>query len=321
MTQLTSLSDQDLVAGFRDLSIEQKLILARELDYFAELDRRKLFFEFPSLRAYAVAEHGYEEWDAEKKIRAARLMLRFPFIRSGIESGALNLTLLELALGCAHREKLSDGELEALLEAISGMSTRRAMREIATLYPHSMELPRDKIRPISATHSQVTFAASEELLEKLEDIRGLLAHSHPGITLGGLIDVLATEYRRRHHPVEKANRALVKRRTRAVRPPSAQRVASPTPAAPAAPVRAAPPPLRRSDRAPTQEQIHALTLRDGYRCSFVNPQSRSRCTSTHGLEVDHVIPYADGGQTELENLRYLCRGHHQRVTFLRFGSP
>ena len=56
-----------------------------------------------------------DEHTAEKKIRIARLILRIPSLIEELEKGALNVSLLELALGCAYREKLSDEELEEAL--------------------------------------------------------------------------------------------------------------------------------------------------------------------------------------------------------------
>lgn len=206
--EISRTPDHELIAGFQDLCIEERERLATQLEYIAELDRRKLFFHYSSLRSCLVEEYGMEEWNVERKIRAARLLKRFPEIKNGLQSGKLNLTLLELAMGCAHREKLSDTEITEIISAISGQSCRAATREIASRYPQTTELPKDRIRPLNADYSEVRFVASHELLEKLEEIRGLLAHSHPkGLPMGELIDILATEYRERHHPEEKAKRA------------------------------------------------------------------------------------------------------------------
>lgn len=38
------------------------------------------------------------------------------------------------------------------------------------------------------------------------------------------------------------------------------------------------------------------------------------CDVRHGLEIDHVIPFAEGGPTTLENLARLCRHHHYLKT-------
>ena len=107
--------------------------MVHQLEYLSELDRRKLSFHYPSLRSFCVAKLGMEDWEADRKIRAARALQRFPVLKSQFESGQMNLTLLELTLGVAHREKLSDSDLEEVIWAISGKSCQVDEREIASL--------------------------------------------------------------------------------------------------------------------------------------------------------------------------------------------
>jgi hypothetical protein len=48
------------------------------------------------------------------------------------------------------------------------------------------------------------------------------------------------------------------------------------------------------------------------------------CHARRGLEIDHRIPYAEGGPTTLENLARLCRWHHYQKTHLGYrlrGEP
>src|SRR3954463_6086799 len=113
---LKALSDQELMANFGDLVISGREQLVSELEYIIELERRKLFLHYNSIRAFLVEEHRLEEWEAERKIRAARTMARIPELKFLFESGKLNLSLLELALGCAHREDLSGEELFELIQ-------------------------------------------------------------------------------------------------------------------------------------------------------------------------------------------------------------
>ena len=51
--------------------------------------------------------------------------------------------------------------------------------------------------------------------------------------------------------------------------------------------------------------------RDQGRCSYVDPHSGRRCGSRYRLEIDHIVPFALGGPTELPNLRVRCRAHHR----------
>lgn len=43
--------------------------------------------------------------------------------------------------------------------------------------------------------------------------------------------------------------------------------------------------------------------------------SIERCDSVDGLEPHHIIPFAEGGPTTVDNLTRLCREHHKMVTF------
>jgi hypothetical protein len=53
----------------------------------------------------------------------------------------------------------------------------------------------------------------------------------------------------------------------------------------------------------------ALLLAANHTCSFVS-EAGVRCCSGYQLEIDHIIPFALGGRTELPNLRVLCRTHN-----------
>ena len=52
----------------------------------------------------------------------------------------------------------------------------------------------------------------------------------------------------------------------------------------------------------------AVWTRDGGRCAFIG--NKGRCTETGFLEFHHVMPYADGGETSVENLELRCRPHN-----------
>jgi hypothetical protein len=47
--------------------------------------------------------------------------------------------------------------------------------------------------------------------------------------------------------------------------------------------------------------------------------ARGRCTETGRLEFHHVIPFADGGPTSVENLALRCQAHNAHEA--RLWSP
>ena len=48
--------------------------------------------------------------------------------------------------------------------------------------------------------------------------------------------------------------------------------------------------------------------RDGGQCAFIGTQGR--CSERGFLEFHHVTPYADGGESVVENLELRCRAHN-----------
>jgi len=59
--------------------------------------------------------------------------------------------------------------------------------------------------------------------------------------------------------------------------------------------------------------------RDGGQCTFVGKNGR-RCEARKGLEFDHVLEVARGGEATVGGLRLLCRAHNQHAAECTFGS-
>ena len=66
------------------------------------------------------------------------------------------------------------------------------------------------------------------------------------------------------------------------------------------------------------EVKRAVWLRDLGRCTFVGANNR-RCTARSFLELDHIVPFAVGGEATVENLRLLCKIHNRHEADLYFG--
>jgi 5-methylcytosine-specific restriction endonuclease McrA len=58
--------------------------------------------------------------------------------------------------------------------------------------------------------------------------------------------------------------------------------------------------------------------RDGGRCAYQGEQGR--CAETGFLEFHHVVPYADGGETSVNNVELRCRRHNQYEAELWFDA-
>ena len=75
-------------------------------------------------------------------------------------------------------------------------------------------------------------------------------------------------------------------------------------------------PVHRRHHSPPRRHIPAavrrhIWLRDGGRCCYRDPLSGRRCTSSHLLQIDHLLPVAQGGGPDPSNLNLLCAAHHR----------
>ncbi len=66
---------------------------------------------------------------------------------------------------------------------------------------------------------------------------------------------------------------------------------------------------KAESRRPSAEVERQVWARDQGTCCFTVDDRR--CSATQHLEIDHVIPWALGGETKLGNLRLLCRAHNR----------
>ena len=62
-----------------------------------------------------------------------------------------------------------------------------------------------------------------------------------------------------------------------------------------------------------------LYERDRGQCCYCSPDG-VRCSQNKYLQIDHIVPYAKGGKSELSNLRLLCPSHNQLLAEQAFGK-
>ena len=82
----------------------------------------------------------------------------------------------------------------------------------------------------------------------------------------------------------------------------------------------------RAERAPNPESRYVpqslkreIYSRDNATCTYVAPNG-TRCCQKSYLHIDHIVPFALGGTTELSNLRLLCSAHNKLEAEKVFGK-
>jgi hypothetical protein len=195
--------------------------------------------------------------------------------------------------------------------------------------PHA---PRDETEPLTADLRRLHITVSRQLLTKLVAAQSGLGHAIPGATMDQVIDAaldLLLEKQARARGLVKKPRAVASAQpAMAAVGLSATGTAAPEdherPQLPHGNSSVARPEGRAIRRDGPRDAIpaavrRAVWTRDGGRCCWPL-DGGGRCGSTHRLELDHVVPWAEwGGKTE-GNLRVVCRAHNRLAARRWFGE-
>jgi len=194
--KLHQLTDESLLIATFNLVTQERELLTLLLHHLWEIERRRLFsaLGYPSLFAYAIKQLRYPEDQAHRRVSAMRLMRELPEIEEKISCGALNLTQIGLANAAFKRgkgktkEEFTRAEKLEVLTRLENTTTREAEKVLQEFAPDAARP--DKICPLSSDLIELRFAANETLREKIEIVKGLLAHRFPDLNLGDLFEKL-----------------------------------------------------------------------------------------------------------------------------------
>ncbi len=339
---LKTMTDANLIERTETLVREERELLTKVLHHLREIDRRRLFSSlgYKSLFDFAVRHLGYPEDQAYRRISAMKLLKEIPEIEAKINQGEISLTHIGLAQTLFRQEKrfqqkeMSSNQKLSVLEKIANKSVREAERITLSLSSTSgAAMKPDRMNAVSENLIELKFTASLDLQEKIERLKGFLAHKHPNISLGELFERLCdlglSEWtpgaRRKNVPAASAKVPSVSRIKSS--PAALTETPTNTPAAPTKPCSAAPAkpcsvlPTKPSSAAPRNRRVigapsKARIIREAFQKS---KNKCEHCSSHYALEVDHIIPLAKGGSSMAQNLRILCRSCNQRAAIREFG--
>jgi hypothetical protein len=338
-TRLKSISDSDLLSTTKRLASEERRIGIEVLHHLREIDARKLFASLglSSLFAYCIAELGYSEGGAHRRISAMRLLRDVPEYEVKLERGEVTVATLSQIQSFLVQEKRQFGknysteEKTELLAKVEGKSSHQTERVLATLSPQSAR--EEKARPINEEETEIRFTASRELMTKMERLKQLLGHKPKTQTYAGLIEELVNLGIKKLDPLEKADKNQRKEKVatdekNTAKELSLTKAATEEPSLPPVEVK------NKIDDQKTEEDFQnvkvlsryipaatkrAVWHRDGGQCAFVDSKTGCRCESRHSLEYEHIQPFALGGGSSLENLKLLCPAHNRYAAIQVFG--
>lgn len=185
--------------------------------------------------------------------------------------------------------------------------------------------PATERRMVLEQRFKVEFGVDQGFLEKLERVRSLLSTKHHRrLEFAELFEILLDEHIERHSPESRACRRAEREERKAGQEKQKKTAgkrndpAKPSRAASAGPKKNQQQKRERSRHIPrsVRDKVYA---RDKGRCTFVSSGGR-RCGSTWDLQIDHIVPFARGGDNSPGNLRLLCGKHNRLEAKRAFGE-
>jgi hypothetical protein len=269
-------NDLELETALEASVRDEREATALVLKYLREVERRKLFLGrgYSSLFTYCTGRLGYSEPEAMLRIQAMRLVRTVPEAAKKIEEGKLTLSVAAKIQSAVRQEPARAKEL---VKELTGASKREAEKKLAALFP---EAPKpEKARPVSEDKVEIRFTVTREEFELFQKLLDRKAHSNFERKYETLFTALAKAELKKLEGKQREDALLhgldeVKSRY----------------------VRAS---IKRS-----------VWKRDESRCQFVSKDGH-HCNETHGLQLDHIRPFALGGATSPENLRLFCGPHNR----------
>ncbi len=303
---LKSLSDSALLERTESLAQQERVLLSDILHHLREIESRRLFSDlgFKSLFDYATRKLAYSEDQAARRISAMRLLRAMPEIEEKIASGALTLTNLNMANTLFRQEAKLIGEVShtqklELLQELENKSARDAEKIILQHSSSPATLMPDRTRPLTEEKYEIRFVADENLVKKLETLRGFMAQKDSNCDFNEILnkacDLAISHFvsRKRSEPT------------------------TPTPSSPAAP---------KKQRGKKSRDCFSPTINNKYISVHAKRKVWDRadgkcqnCSSKNALQYEHVWPLALGGTSEISNLKLLCRSCNQRAAIQVFG--
>ena len=258
-----ALSDRELLRETSNLVRHERHLQGAIIDHLAEIEARGLYLErgFSSLFDYAVRELGYSDAAAARRIGAMRLCADQADAREGLRDGSLTLSAaaeLQWAFDRQRRRGSISGTAaiapagtpapdsapavpssaepepppplvldavgrQKLVEEAAGKSARQVRQMLADLDPE-LAPPADRVRPLGDGRYELKATIEADCQQGLEQLRGLLSHVDPRMTMGQLVGRLVKEGLDRHDPSRPPRRARS-----GSRPADAKADAPPTP--------------------------------------------------------------------------------------------
>lgn len=333
MTQLASISNNELRIALHKLATTDRMTELELAWHLLELEKRRLFLEwgYCSLWDFMTRELKWSEATAVRRRVVARLFGRLPEVAPYLADGRISFCVM--AVLAPHLKE--DGLPDVLNKAV-GKSRREAERLIVEMGAQPAVPRKDVIRlvgevgaapaavgkseavlqpvvaaaiasgpvpiadkpivpaaPERARVHRVAFDANDEFVANVQRLREVLGNAALNELMLRASEALLDRVDPIRRHIRRENRKAKKAKEGLKQTITRARSE-----------------LKILKHRPPQAVRDEATARDGAQCSYVSKDG-TRCAERTWLHIDHIRPFALGGSsTDIDNNRVLCSAHN-----------
>jgi len=319
---LRNKSNENLITDLKEMVSQERHLLTQILRYLKEVEDRKLYLEkgFPYLFNFVTEELGYSEAAAHRRIQAMRLIKEVPQVEEKIKTGKISLSVASQIQSFVRSEDkrrkekretpISKTDKLELVQGLEGTSARQCEKKLIQMAPETA-LPKERTRILTDEKTLIQFVAGKELMGKMEKLKSLLSHQNIEGRYDQLFEKAVDIALEKLDPEKRIERREKRVQSNSSKTKSiAASKAKPIPTSE----------MKKKGRHIPQAMKDQIWKRDQGKCQYRDRKTDRICGSQHTLEIEHLRPYALGGDHQQDNLQLLCRAHNQHKARKTFGT-
>ena len=346
--KVKTLTNDELVEQMGALFQREKKIGDAILLGLKKIKHRRVFaaMGYASLFEFLNKHFKLSESSCYQRIQALKLIESSAEIQSALfksEVSMSNLANVQTFIGQiekATQQPLPAEKKKEIVEVVKGKTVKEAQAALLNsplaLQNPKATLPPTKEKSLIQNHTQLQLTLDSETMAKLKEIRDLLGHTIPSGDYSQVVKYLATQMletlQNKKGRVAKgsavttsiANSVPISDLATTLGPSTTSgtdvsgrahknemtsaddRIAETV----SKQIIAKEVPVRSQSRAVPQAIKRKVFERSGGRCEYVGANGY-RCNSQFQLEVDHIVPWSQGGTHDPALLQIVCRSHNQ----------
>lgn len=306
--QFKELSNSNLLSNLKLLVTKERELIRQVIEYLEEVEARKLFLEqgYSSMFVFCTEYLNYTPQEAQTRIQAMRLSRSVPEVKTQLQNSEISLSVVAKVQSHIQREnKARKEEKKSLmtvqdkrrvLEAVKGESFRSSEKILFTLFPNHEVVRPEKIKQVAPSTVRLEVNIPKEVFDKLTQLKNLRAAEDFEQIISQLVDLGMNKWDKAREVQPRANS---RNKPIGSKPGTSN------------PIVGAPQLLTSTVKRSIPNRLkRKIWQKDKAKCQYRNFTTGKVCGESFGLHLDHIKPYALGGEHSEENLRLLCARHN-----------